>query len=569
VTASSRRPRIAVFSGPTSTIQNTPPLVTSNLARRKYGLPLLTNADGTPASFDALRAQRLAAPVTVYVEQFSAHPLERDAAALYGPPDGYLDVQGVFARDRRNETDTPVYEIVLRPEDGLYPLPYMARQADGKPWDDDGAVPFAPAHRSRQPFFPDASRLFEEIDRFGVSGLGMGNLLRARADFDFYRAAPSGGYTLGQPENERTDVGTGDIPPEVMNQDFFAYRPYHLRSDATRAALARATTLVQQTMGAGDYDGAIWLEGSPTVEETSYWLTLLIDTRAPIAANAAQRTHGQLGSDGDRNIVDSVTYILSRIWADGEGKDQIGCVVVQDQVVYAARDVQKADARPGGYTTTGGHGGVVAAISDLRPPILTYRPARRHTHLSDLNVHRLPDSVEGVRRTQAGLTRVPVTVKSGPDVLLATAIPLVSMVKTGQYAGLRDAEDAGIDVAVAAQIEHNLREEPLAGFVAEGWAPYGSLTAPVEKMLRRALFTGMPVAVVGRGNAEGFTPRTVGGFFIGGSNLTATKARILLMAALLRLGSLPSAADPDHPTSDEIAAMRSAVARYQDLFDQH
>jgi len=27
-----------------------------------------------------LRAQRLAAPVTVYVEQFSAHPLEPDAA---------------------------------------------------------------------------------------------------------------------------------------------------------------------------------------------------------------------------------------------------------------------------------------------------------------------------------------------------------------------------------------------------------------------------------------------------------------------------------------------------------
>ena len=45
----------------------------------------MTGPDGTPLRFDALRAQRLAAPATVYVEQFSAHPLESDAAELYGP----------------------------------------------------------------------------------------------------------------------------------------------------------------------------------------------------------------------------------------------------------------------------------------------------------------------------------------------------------------------------------------------------------------------------------------------------------------------------------------------------
>ena len=34
------KPKIAVFSGPTATIQNSEPLVTSNKARHKYGLPL-------------------------------------------------------------------------------------------------------------------------------------------------------------------------------------------------------------------------------------------------------------------------------------------------------------------------------------------------------------------------------------------------------------------------------------------------------------------------------------------------------------------------------------------------
>src|SRR5207302_4070859 len=83
--------RIAHLSGPNATIQNTPPLVTSNKARQKHDLPLLKNPDGSMARFDALRAQRLAAPVKIYVEQFSAHPLERDAAELYYAPDGYVD----------------------------------------------------------------------------------------------------------------------------------------------------------------------------------------------------------------------------------------------------------------------------------------------------------------------------------------------------------------------------------------------------------------------------------------------------------------------------------------------
>src|SRR5215831_9867130 len=132
-----RKARVAHLAGPNATIQNTPPLVTSNKARAKHGLPLFTNPDGSAARFDVLRPQRLAAPVTVYVEQFSAHPLEADAAELYGPPDGYLDADGVVSTTRLSPTDRPVYEVELKPEDGLYPLPYMALQADGRPWEEE------------------------------------------------------------------------------------------------------------------------------------------------------------------------------------------------------------------------------------------------------------------------------------------------------------------------------------------------------------------------------------------------------------------------------------------------
>ncbi len=131
-----QKPKIAVFSGPTATIHNSQALVTSNKARKKYGLPLLSNPDGTPLRFDALRHQRLAAPVTVYVEALSAHPLEQDMAELYAPPDGYVNAEtGAFSKERQRPVDIPVYEVNLHPEDGLYLFPYMARQADGQAWD--------------------------------------------------------------------------------------------------------------------------------------------------------------------------------------------------------------------------------------------------------------------------------------------------------------------------------------------------------------------------------------------------------------------------------------------------
>jgi hypothetical protein len=563
------RPRIAVFSGPTATIQNSEPLVTSNNARERYGLPLRAHPDGSPLRFDALRPQRLAAPVTLYIEQFSAHPLERDAAELYAPPDGYLDAAGVFHTERQGPHDVPVYEVTLRPEDGLYPLPYMARQANGQAWEDDATLPRAPAEQCRQPFYPDASRIFEEIDRLGIGDEGVASLLSAKALFDFYRAVPSGGYTKGLAASARTDVGEGDIPPERLGQDFFPYRPAHLRWEPPMASLARLTNVVQQALASGQYAGAIWLEGSPFVEETSYWLNLLIDTAVPIVGNASQRAHGALSNDGDRNIVDAVDYILSQIWADADGRDSIGVVVIQDEQIFTAREVQKADARPGGYIATGGHGGIVGTMGQPGPATLTFRPARRHTSTSAVHLRCLPECVEGTRRIEGRLARVSVPIKAAQGALLPTAIPKVTLVKHARYLPEDVSGEAAGEVDMLARIEKNLREAPLAGFVAEGSAPFASMSNAVEAALKRATLSGMPVVKVGRGNAEGIVDPARVPLAIAGSNLTATKARLLLMACLLRFGGLPAAADPGYPTPAELTAVQDRLAQYQSVFDTH
>ena len=566
----SSKPKIAVFSGATATIANSAPLVTSNKAREKYGLPLRSNADGSPMRCDVVRPQRLAHPVTVYIEQFSAHPLERDAADLSAPPDGYLDPQGVFHKTRQNPHDVPVYEVTLRPEDGFYLLPYMARQADGRAWEDNSTDAFAPPERCRQPFYPDAARIFEEIDRFNIGGTGVGNLLSSRADFAFYRAAPPGGYKKGLPAAQRTDVGSGDIPPETLGVDFFPYTPLWLFQPPPRAALARVTNVVQRALASGQYGGAIWLEGSPHVEETIYWLNLLIDITVPIVGNASQSPHGATGNDGDQNIIDAVEYLVSRVWADEAGRDRVGAVAIQNKQIFAAREVQKADGRPGGYTATGGHGGIVGRIGagSANPPVLTFVPARRHTDSSAVNLRQLPGAVTGVRRDGERMVAVPVQIKNAQGDLLPEAIPKVTIVKEGyQYPGDAASDDPTGEVEILARIEKNLRQAPLAGFVGEGMAALGWMSPDVDAALRRAVFSGMPVVKVGRGNADGFTPRIPP--FLSGTNLTATKARLLLMACLMKCGSLPVAVDPGNPTQAEFEATMARLDEYQAVFDTH
>ena len=71
----------------------------------------------------------------------------------------------------------------------------------------------------------------------------------------------------------------------------------------------------------------------------------------------------------------------------------------------------------------------------------------------------------------------------------------------------------------------------------------------------------------GRGNNNGFTQPV--DRFLGGKNLTATKARLLLMACLMSFGSLPAATDPARPTPEEQAAVRAKLAQSQAVFDTH
>lgn len=551
--AAQEKPKIAVFSGPTSTIQSNQPLITSNKAREKYGLPILKGTDGKP-TVDVLRPQRLAAPAKVYVEALTAHPLEADVPELYAAPDGYIDAAGNFSKEKKSPSDKAVYEVTLKPEDGVYPMPYMARQADGKAWDSDYAFKDAPFEKSRQHHYADGSRFFEELER-------LGGKIFEKADYDFYRPAPSGGYTKGLPVSKRTDVGTGDIPPEKFGGDFFPYG-----SPPPRTVLAKATNMVQKAMGSGKYAGGIWFEGSPGVEDTSYWLHLLIDTDKPLTSNAAQRDRGNLSPDGDANIVNSIKYIIGKTWADEKGRDRVGLVVHQDNMIYAAREIMKGDARPGGYIATGGDGGLLGNMTG--GTFLSYIPNRKHTYSSDVRFTQLPASTTGVRRINGKVTTVPYPIKDAEGNLLPTAIPNVTLVKGARWSAADPAANPETEVDILARLEKNLTSDPLSGMVSEG-THGGGLVPAGEAALRFVALHGIPVVKVNRGNTVGYIRPNDDNLIIEGANLIATKARLLLMASLMKFGSLPPAADPKNPTPAELTAIKEKLKLYQAVFNTH
>ena len=184
----------------------------------------------------------------------------------------------------------------------------------------------------------------------------------------------------------------------------------------------------------------------------------------------------------------------------------------------------------------------------------------------------LPDRVGGVAGSlETGVVRLDVQTKNATG-LVPTAMPQVTITKYGRYAATQIADDgqptADDEVELLARIRANLAGAPLAGFVCEGMSPFAMADPTKNAALGVALFAGMPVVRVGRGNTGGMAYRT-DPTFISGNNLTATKARILLMAAMLKLGALPPAMDPFNPVYAERAATERAVAEYQALFDVH
>ncbi len=84
-----------------------------------------------------------------------------------------------------------------------------------------------------------------------------------------------------------------------------------------------------------------------------------------------------------------------------------------------------------------------------------------------------------------------------------------------------------------------------------------------------AAYSGMPVVRVGRADPGGRVPGEMHDLSIAGSNLDTNKARLLLMASMLKLGRFPKAQDPRNPSAKEKEATLAKIAEFQEIFETH
>ena len=83
------------------------------------------------------------------------------------------------------------------------------------------------------------------------------------------------------------------------------------------------------------YDGVVVTHGTDTLEETAYFLDLVLKTEKPVVLTASMRNISELSTDGPRNVLSSV---MVAVCDESYG---MGAVVCLNDEIHAAREVTK------------------------------------------------------------------------------------------------------------------------------------------------------------------------------------------------------------------------------------
>ncbi|WP_317201316.1 type II asparaginase [Janthinobacterium sp.] len=148
--------------------------------------------------------------------------------------------------------------------------------------------------------------------------------------------------------------------------------------DADWLALARR---VNALLASGEVDGVVISHGTDTIEETAYFLNLVVKSARPVVLVGAMRPSTAMSADGPSNLYNAVLLAASR---EAVGK---GVLVALNNQINAARDVTKTNtSTPDAFKTP--ELGVLGYMHDNRP--FFYRQCtRRHTADSEFDVAAL------------------------------------------------------------------------------------------------------------------------------------------------------------------------------------
>ncbi|MGQ0522292.1 MAG: asparaginase [Betaproteobacteria bacterium] len=147
---------------------------------------------------------------------------------------------------------------------------------------------------------------------------------------------------------------------------------------ATLEDICKLALRVNELLHRPDLDGLVFVQGTNTLEETAYFLTLTVRSAKPVVVTGAQRPFTALSSDAPLNLFNA---IRTAAHPDSRGK---GVLVVTNDEINCARDVTKTST----YKVQTFRSRDLGLIGYADPDrILFYRtPMRRHTTNSEFLV---------------------------------------------------------------------------------------------------------------------------------------------------------------------------------------
>ena len=147
---------------------------------------------------------------------------------------------------------------------------------------------------------------------------------------------------------------------------------------ATYEDLRKLSMQVGELLRSPDVDGIVWVQGTNTIEETAYFLSLTVRSEKPIVITGAQRPYNGLSTDGPMNLLDAVRLACA---PETRGK---GAVVAFNGEINAARDVTKTNT----YHLQTFRTRDLGLLGYIDPDKIEYyrTPHRRHTASSEFSL---------------------------------------------------------------------------------------------------------------------------------------------------------------------------------------
>ncbi len=177
-----------------------------------------------------------------------------------------------------------------------------------------------------------------------------------------------------------------DRVPELADvaEIFTVGSPRSPSHELTTADWISLANLIHEAVNNERLDGVIVTHGTNTLEETAWFLHLVLKVNVPVVLVGAMRPASAISSDGDLNLLRAAQVALS------SSSQSLGVLVVMNECIFSARDVTKGstyrtdafcarDSGPLGFVE--GDGGVR----------YYHRPERRHTTESEFSINTLRD----------------------------------------------------------------------------------------------------------------------------------------------------------------------------------